>query len=172
MVEFVRNCPSEFKEYYIQMQVAKRSQAPLPSQVSSALGYCIYVPVWAGEYDFGSKWVARFGRRSAQITFRLHLCIFYSLHVSIGICSWKTTGWFWTNLLLIKSLYGRKAKDWLIRCSLIMIVLEKLVLTIKLEMFLSARFLDTFMVRVTIAHSNLHLLFKTLNCMYTLQLKL
>ncbi|GJW30365.1 hypothetical protein Tco_0047240 [Tanacetum coccineum] len=32
MVEFVRNCPSEFKEYYIQMQVAKRSQAPLPSQ--------------------------------------------------------------------------------------------------------------------------------------------
>uniref|UniRef100_A0A5B7AY06 Putative F-box protein SKIP31-like isoform X1 n=1 Tax=Davidia involucrata TaxID=16924 RepID=A0A5B7AY06_DAVIN len=34
MVEFVRNCPSEFKEYYIQMQVAKRSQAPLPSQVN------------------------------------------------------------------------------------------------------------------------------------------
>ncbi|GKB47030.1 F-box protein SKIP31 [Tanacetum coccineum] len=33
MVEFVRNCPSEFKEYYIQMQVAKRSQAPLPSQL-------------------------------------------------------------------------------------------------------------------------------------------
>ncbi|XP_057477259.1 F-box protein SKIP31-like [Actinidia eriantha] len=33
MVEFVRNCPSEFKEYYIQMQAAKRSQAPLPSQV-------------------------------------------------------------------------------------------------------------------------------------------
>ncbi|GAA0174809.1 hypothetical protein LIER_28123 [Lithospermum erythrorhizon] len=33
MVEFVRNCPAEFKEYYIQMQVAKRSQAPLPSQV-------------------------------------------------------------------------------------------------------------------------------------------
>ncbi|KAK9276232.1 hypothetical protein L1049_005763 [Liquidambar formosana] len=34
MVEFVRNCPSEFKEYYIQMQAAKRSQAPLPSQVN------------------------------------------------------------------------------------------------------------------------------------------
>lgn len=33
MVEFVRDCPAEFKEYYIQMQVAKRSQAPLPSQV-------------------------------------------------------------------------------------------------------------------------------------------
>ncbi|XP_027079656.1 F-box protein SKIP31 isoform X1 [Coffea arabica] len=33
MVELVRNCPSEFKEYYIQMQAAKRSQAPLPSQV-------------------------------------------------------------------------------------------------------------------------------------------
>ncbi|XP_022881368.1 F-box protein SKIP31-like isoform X2 [Olea europaea var. sylvestris] len=32
MAEFVRGCPSEFKEYYIQMQVAKRSQAPLPSQ--------------------------------------------------------------------------------------------------------------------------------------------
>ncbi|KAL1834694.1 F-box protein SKIP31 [Daucus carota subsp. sativus] len=32
MVEFVRNCPSEFKEYYIQMQTAKRSQAPIPSQ--------------------------------------------------------------------------------------------------------------------------------------------
>lgn len=34
MVEFVRNTPPEFKEYYIQMQAAKRSQAPLPSQVS------------------------------------------------------------------------------------------------------------------------------------------
>ncbi|KAM7490868.1 hypothetical protein LguiA_033789 [Lonicera macranthoides] len=34
MAEFVRNCPTEFKEYYIQMQVAKRSQAPLPSQVN------------------------------------------------------------------------------------------------------------------------------------------
>ncbi|KAI5656576.1 hypothetical protein M9H77_25369 [Catharanthus roseus] len=33
MMELVRNCPSEFKEYYIQMQTAKRSQAPLPSQV-------------------------------------------------------------------------------------------------------------------------------------------
>ncbi|KAK4422441.1 F-box protein SKIP31 [Sesamum alatum] len=34
MAEFVRSCPSEFKEYYIQMQVAKRSQAPNPSQVN------------------------------------------------------------------------------------------------------------------------------------------
>lgn len=30
---FVRTCPAEFKEYYIQMQVAKRSQAPHLSQV-------------------------------------------------------------------------------------------------------------------------------------------
>ncbi|XP_031391452.1 F-box protein SKIP31-like isoform X2 [Punica granatum] len=34
MIELVRNCQSEFKEYYIQMQAAKRSQAPLPSQVN------------------------------------------------------------------------------------------------------------------------------------------
>ncbi|KAK6781652.1 hypothetical protein RDI58_019448 [Solanum bulbocastanum] len=34
MVEFVRNCPMELKEYYIQMQAAKRSQAPLPSQIN------------------------------------------------------------------------------------------------------------------------------------------
>ncbi|XP_077234769.1 F-box family protein [Tasmannia lanceolata] len=34
MIEFVRNTPSEFKEYYIQMQAAKRSQTPLPSQVN------------------------------------------------------------------------------------------------------------------------------------------
>ncbi|KAI4314613.1 hypothetical protein L6164_027501 [Bauhinia variegata] len=33
MVELVRNCPNEFKEYYIQMQAAKRGQAPLPSQL-------------------------------------------------------------------------------------------------------------------------------------------
>ena len=33
MIELVRNCQNEFKEYYIQMQAAKRSQAPLPSQV-------------------------------------------------------------------------------------------------------------------------------------------
>lgn len=36
MVEFARNSPSEFKEYYIQMQAAKRSQAPSLSQVSIA----------------------------------------------------------------------------------------------------------------------------------------
>ncbi|KAL0447647.1 UNVERIFIED_CONTAM: F-box protein SKIP31 [Sesamum latifolium] len=34
MAEFVQSCPSEFKEYYIQMQVAKRSQAPNPSLVN------------------------------------------------------------------------------------------------------------------------------------------
>lgn len=34
MVEFVRNTPTEFREYYIQMQAAKRSQAPLPSEVN------------------------------------------------------------------------------------------------------------------------------------------
>ncbi|KAH6790985.1 hypothetical protein C2S51_005991 [Perilla frutescens var. frutescens] len=34
MAEFVRTSPTEFKEYYIQMQVAKRSQAPNPSQVN------------------------------------------------------------------------------------------------------------------------------------------
>ncbi|GAV80251.1 Herpes_UL92 domain-containing protein/F-box-like domain-containing protein [Cephalotus follicularis] len=33
MIELVRNCQPEFKEYYIQMQYAKRSQAPLPSQL-------------------------------------------------------------------------------------------------------------------------------------------
>lgn len=33
MIELVRNCQPEFKEYYIQMQAAKRSQVPLPSQV-------------------------------------------------------------------------------------------------------------------------------------------
>ncbi|KAK4793693.1 hypothetical protein SAY86_024128 [Trapa natans] len=34
MAELVKNCQPEFKEYYIQMQVAKRSQAPLLSQVN------------------------------------------------------------------------------------------------------------------------------------------
>ncbi|KAL6008633.1 hypothetical protein ACLOJK_034147 [Asimina triloba] len=33
MIEFAKNTPDEFREYYIQMQAAKRSQAPLPSQV-------------------------------------------------------------------------------------------------------------------------------------------
>ncbi|CAK9210590.1 unnamed protein product [Sphagnum troendelagicum] len=37
MVDFVRNTPAEFREYYIQMQAAKRSQAPLPSQVHDDL---------------------------------------------------------------------------------------------------------------------------------------
>lgn len=40
MIELVRNCPIDFKEYYIQMQAAKRSQAPLPSQVTSASHSC------------------------------------------------------------------------------------------------------------------------------------
>ncbi|CAL5040913.1 unnamed protein product [Urochloa decumbens] len=34
MVDFVRDTPTEFREYYIQMQAAKRSQAPLPSEVN------------------------------------------------------------------------------------------------------------------------------------------
>ncbi|CAH2046318.1 unnamed protein product [Thlaspi arvense] len=33
MIELVRSCPTDFKEYYIQMQAAKRSQAPLPSEM-------------------------------------------------------------------------------------------------------------------------------------------
>ena len=34
--KLVTNCPPEFKEYYIQMQAAKRSQAPHPSQVTGS----------------------------------------------------------------------------------------------------------------------------------------
>lgn len=43
MVDFVRNTPAEFREYYIQMQAAKRSQAPQPSQVcfSGAWVFCL-----------------------------------------------------------------------------------------------------------------------------------
>lgn len=37
MVETLKNAPSEFREYYVQMQVAKRSQAPLPSQLRDDL---------------------------------------------------------------------------------------------------------------------------------------
>ncbi|KAF3488443.1 hypothetical protein F2Q69_00055371 [Brassica cretica] len=33
MIELVRSCPTDFKEYYIQMQAAKRSQAPLAAQM-------------------------------------------------------------------------------------------------------------------------------------------
>ncbi|KAE8661921.1 glycine-rich protein A3-like [Hibiscus syriacus] len=33
MIELFRNCPSEFKEYHIQMQAAKRGQTPSPSLV-------------------------------------------------------------------------------------------------------------------------------------------
>ncbi|XP_078434008.1 F-box family protein [Wolffia australiana] len=33
MTHFIGNCPAEFREYYILMQAAKRSQAPHPSQV-------------------------------------------------------------------------------------------------------------------------------------------
>lgn len=40
MVELVRNCQNEFKEYYIQMQAAKRSQAPHPSQVRPCTTVC------------------------------------------------------------------------------------------------------------------------------------
>eukprot|EP00252_Welwitschia_mirabilis_P010603 TRINITY_DN2393_c0_g1_i1.p1 TRINITY_DN2393_c0_g1~~TRINITY_DN2393_c0_g1_i1.p1 ORF type:complete len:356 (+),score=72.33 TRINITY_DN2393_c0_g1_i1:180-1247(+) len=34
MMECVNSAPTEFREYYIQMQAAKRSQTPLPSQVN------------------------------------------------------------------------------------------------------------------------------------------
>jgi hypothetical protein len=35
MIEWVRTAPTEFREYYIQMQASKRSQTPLPSQVTN-----------------------------------------------------------------------------------------------------------------------------------------
>lgn len=44
MIEFVRNTPIEFREYYIQMQAAKRSQAPLPAQVRKHSG-CTFTPI-------------------------------------------------------------------------------------------------------------------------------
>ncbi|GAB4857980.1 hypothetical protein Ancab_015884 [Ancistrocladus abbreviatus] len=34
MIEFVQNCQPEFREYYFQMHISKRTQAPLPSQVN------------------------------------------------------------------------------------------------------------------------------------------
>eukprot|EP00249_Psilotum_nudum_P019554 c27313_g1_i1 orf=146-1258(+) len=37
MIGFVMNTPVEFREYYMQMQAAKRSQAPLPSQINNDL---------------------------------------------------------------------------------------------------------------------------------------
>ena len=40
MIELVRSCPTDFKEYYIQMQAAKRSQAPLAAQVTCAYQSC------------------------------------------------------------------------------------------------------------------------------------
>lgn len=46
MDELVRSCQNEFKEYYIQMQTAKRSQAPHPSQVvreTTGLWNCILI---------------------------------------------------------------------------------------------------------------------------------
>lgn len=43
-VQYVRNCPSEFKQYYIQMQTAKRCQAPIPSQVTEI--YSMFVTLF------------------------------------------------------------------------------------------------------------------------------
>lgn len=43
MIQLVRSCPTDFKEYYIQMQAAKRSQAPLAAQVTCASHSCCFV---------------------------------------------------------------------------------------------------------------------------------
>ncbi|KAK1568583.1 hypothetical protein Q3G72_026232 [Acer saccharum] len=43
MVVLVRNFPTEFKENYIQMQAAKKSQAQLPSQVTWNLVACTFL---------------------------------------------------------------------------------------------------------------------------------
>lgn len=51
MIEFVRNCPVEFKEYYIQMQAAKRSQAPLPSQVRTSHSFWCLIPQIKSEHN-------------------------------------------------------------------------------------------------------------------------
>lgn len=46
MVQSVRNCPPEFKEYYLQMYAAKRSQAPLLSQVTIHFNFPTFSPWW------------------------------------------------------------------------------------------------------------------------------
>ena len=51
IIQSVRNCQPEFKEYYIQMYSAKRSQAPLLSQViqpesPSCIGCCNLFSTW------------------------------------------------------------------------------------------------------------------------------
>ncbi|XVE65416.1 hypothetical protein DITRI_Ditri07aG0178500 [Diplodiscus trichospermus] len=61
MIELVRNCPSEFKEYYIQMQASKRSQAPLPSQDDSIIldkTVSDQVSIWKSSHGLTDKVVA------------------------------------------------------------------------------------------------------------------
>ncbi|XP_057525245.1 F-box protein SKIP31 [Amaranthus tricolor] len=60
MVQSVRNCPPEFKEYYLQMYAAKRSQAPLLSQVNddyNILDETIadQVSIWKRKKGFSDK---------------------------------------------------------------------------------------------------------------------
>ena len=54
MIELVRDCQPEFKEYYIQMQTAKRSQAPLPSQVTLTACHLFFGVMWRDKKIPGS----------------------------------------------------------------------------------------------------------------------
>ncbi|KAJ6700462.1 F-BOX ONLY PROTEIN 3 [Salix koriyanagi] len=63
MVKLVRNCPPEFKEYYVQMNAAKRSQAPLPSQVKDD---CIILDKTVA--DQVSIWKSRRGLTDKVVT--------------------------------------------------------------------------------------------------------
>lgn len=77
MLELVRNCPPEFKEYYIQMQAAKRSQAPLPSQV-----YRDYWPWILLSYKYKLK---QFDEGLFLLS--LSLVLYTHIHASVYVCA-------------------------------------------------------------------------------------
>lgn len=66
MAEFVRNTPLEFRELFIQMQIAKRSQAPLKSQVYDDLlmvdtSVADQITAWRRRYSLPDVYVGDHG---------------------------------------------------------------------------------------------------------------
>lgn len=125
MVEFVKNTPTEFREYYIQMQAAKRSQAPLPSQVKKN----------ADALLCGSLMV---------LIYLMFLVVIIN-HL-FDMWRWTMIASFSTGQLLIKCLSGKAVEGWLMTMCLTMFVLERHVLTLKLKMCSFVRKPVVFMV--------------------------
>lgn len=121
MAEFVRNTPLEFRELFIQMQIAKRSQAPLKSQVYDDLlmvdtSVADQITAWRRRYSLPDVYVGDHGCSGRSCSYHQIGDVFLCektgrAHVCDDTC--KETLLDPSNELLVCTVSGRCFDRWL-----------------------------------------------------------